>query len=128
MKQQEVSPESIRNGYEKGEPDSWAVFKLGIYLLFVVVAVQIVLIFGYPRLKRIFAERHGKSSIWSGQPVPRVEVTNLENESGLEYRDYLKSESQRLDTYGWVNRQEGKVRIPLQRAMEIVLQKGGKGL
>lgn len=37
---------------------------------------------------------------------------------------YLEEQKTELDTYGWVDRQNGVVRIPIDRAMELLLKRG----
>ena len=36
----------------------------------------------------------------------------------------LAKQQQKLETYGWEDRQAGTVRIPIERAMDLLLQKG----
>ncbi len=38
--------------------------------------------------------------------------------------EFRAREEEQLHTYGWINRTSGIVRIPIERAMELVLQKG----
>jgi hypothetical protein len=51
--------------------------------------------------------------------VPRLEVT-----PGADMERYREKEEKLLDSYGWVDKERGVVRIPVQRAMDLVLQKG----
>ena len=37
---------------------------------------------------------------------------------------WLRTQRQRLDRYGWVNRKAGVVHIPIDRAIELELQRG----
>ncbi|MGH9326070.1 MAG: hypothetical protein ACRD2B_05205 [Terriglobia bacterium] len=48
----------------------------------------------------------------------------IQEHSGLELQQYLKQENHILDSYGWVDRKAGIVRIPIDRAMALLLQKG----
>lgn len=48
----------------------------------------------------------------------------IQEHSGGELARYLEGQDQLLDTYGWVNRKAGIVRIPISRAMALLLQKG----
>ena len=41
-----------------------------------------------------------------------------------ELRNFVLWEEQQLQTYGWVNRSGGIVRIPVDRAMDLVLERG----
>ncbi len=52
-------------------------------------------------------------------PEPRLE----ENER-TELRSYSEEEQQRLATYEWVDKSKGIVRIPINRAMDLIVQRG----
>ena len=39
-------------------------------------------------------------------------------------KKFLEEENEALTTYGWVDKAAGRVRIPIDRAMDLVLQKG----
>lgn len=42
----------------------------------------------------------------------------------LEMEAYKKAEEDLLDSYGWADKQAGRVRIPIERAKQILLQRG----
>jgi hypothetical protein len=52
-------------------------------------------------------------------PSPRLQV----NAPG-DLADYMKQQRQTLDTYGWVDQKAGAVRIPIERAMDLLVEKG----
>jgi len=52
-------------------------------------------------------------------PEPRLE----ENER-TELRSYSEEEEKKLATYDWVDKSKGIVRIPIDRAMELIVQRG----
>ena len=52
-------------------------------------------------------------------PLPRLE----ENER-LEIKDFRMQEEQTLNSYGWVDQQNGVVRIPIDRAMQLLAERG----
>jgi hypothetical protein len=52
-------------------------------------------------------------------PAPRIEV-----HPSTELEELRESEDRTLTTYGWVDRKAGTVRIPIDRAMELQLQRG----
>jgi hypothetical protein len=39
-------------------------------------------------------------------------------------KEFEKQENEKLSTYGWVEKNPAIVRIPIERAMELLLQKG----
>jgi hypothetical protein len=52
-------------------------------------------------------------------PVPRLQVAPQK-----EIHDYWESQQEILNSYGWVDRQNGVVRVPVDRAMRLVLARG----
>ena len=51
-------------------------------------------------------------------PEPRLQVNPAE-----EWREYYESQQRVLDSYEWVSQQEGTVRIPVRRAMELLVER-----
>ena len=52
-------------------------------------------------------------------PAPRIE-----EHPTIEYRDLRAHENQVLGNYGWADKKAGVVRLPIDRAMELVLERG----
>ena len=52
-------------------------------------------------------------------PEPRIE-----EHPAIEIQQLHAQEEQTLSTYGWVDKKTGVVRIPIDRAMELQLQRG----
>ena len=52
-------------------------------------------------------------------PEPRLQVS-----PPSELRNFRLWEEQQLRTYGWINRSGGIVRIPVDRAMDLILERG----
>jgi hypothetical protein len=52
-------------------------------------------------------------------PQPR-----LEKNERLEINEFRLREEQTLDSYGWVDQKAGVVRIPVDRAMQLIAQRG----
>jgi hypothetical protein len=53
-------------------------------------------------------------------PTPRVQIDNGDQDVA----DLHAREDLLLDNYSWVNQSQGKVRIPIERAMELIAQRG----
>jgi hypothetical protein len=54
-------------------------------------------------------------------PEPRLQTEPLEDLQALRER-----EQSALDGYGWVDREQGIVRIPIERALELTLERAPK--
>jgi hypothetical protein len=52
-------------------------------------------------------------------PAPRLQVG-----PHLDLQHYQQSQQELLNSYGWVDRNAGTVRIPIDRAMDLLLQQG----
>lgn len=65
----------------------------------------------------------GRVTVFSDQPQvppsPRLQVNSAADE-----RTYLKQQQEILNTYGWEDRANGVVRVPIKQAMADMLKKG----
>jgi hypothetical protein len=52
-------------------------------------------------------------------PSPRLEIHTVGH-----WQAFRDAEKARLETYGWMDRQGGAVHIPIERAMELITQRG----
>jgi hypothetical protein len=52
-------------------------------------------------------------------PAPRLQIS-----PPADLKAFRELEIQQIETYGWVNRPAGVVRIPLDRAIDLVLERG----
>jgi hypothetical protein len=85
------------------------------------VWIIVATIFGFCLvLFRLFiAPTPAPPPIASFPPEPRIAVA-----PALEYRQMRSEEDQVLSSYGWVDRKAGKVRIPVERAIDLQLERG----
>jgi hypothetical protein len=58
------------------------------------------------------------------RPLERFPAPRLQETPYLDVQMYLRAQQRALHEYGWVDRQKGVVRIPIERAMEIVAERG----
>ena len=86
-----------------------AVIGLGIRLLFLHV--------------RKLDESHDvrRTFVEAAPPVPPE--PRLETDPREDFQEYFRKEQETLKSYGWTSRGEGKVRIPIDRAMELVIER-----
>ena len=63
-----------------------------------------------------------------GRPAERAErprpTPALQTQPFMDVYTLRQGESEKLTTYGWVDKDGGVARIPIDRAMEVLLQKG----
>ena len=58
----------------------------------------------------------------SARPTPPA--PQLQTAPAADWSHYMKQQQQTTNSYGWVDRKAGVVRIPIDRAMDLVLQRG----
>ena len=111
--------------HELSDVDAWAVSKFGIALVLLCIAT-LLLLFG---LFRYFQGREtanqppanpGMDAVRSTTPPePRLQSTPV-----VDLKQIRDAEDQILGSYAWIDQQKGVVRIPVDRAMELLAQRG----
>jgi hypothetical protein len=57
-------------------------------------------------------------------PAPTPPAPALEAQSGQTLDPYRSIEERKLNSYGWVDRSRGVIRLPIDRAMDLTAQRG----
>jgi len=106
-----------RSGHEETDVNPWAVGKFAIALA-VVCVLSLALLFGLFRY--FLSQEGGKADEAIKLPVqPRLETT-----PALDLKAIRDAEDQALNSYGWVDQQKGVVRVPIDRAIDLLAQRG----
>jgi hypothetical protein len=113
----------VRRGYELSDLNPRFIAMFGIGLV-VAVAVAVIVTSLFMRYR---AFQHARQET----PVPRLarerEITpepRLQVDAPKELRQMRAAEDAALGSYGWVDKDAGVVKIPIDRAMEILAKKG----
>lgn len=113
-------------GYEQRDANAKWIFGIILFLLVSGLGIHFILAGFLGGLKRSPAA----SDAW--QPLPRATnftgpgrtFPKLQVSPPRDLEAFRAREDQQLQTYGWINRSSGIVRVPIERAMELVLQQG----
>ena len=109
-------------GHETSDVDTWAVGKFGIGLLLLCIAT-LGLIFGVFRyFQNELDAKPGATAVVD--PVKVFPQPQLQTTPVLDLQAVRAEETQRLTTYGWVDQPKGVVRIPIDRAIELLAARG----
>jgi hypothetical protein len=109
--------------HEHADVNAWAVGKFGIALMLLCI-VALALLFG---VFRFFTAQNGgklpeKELDVDARQLP-VEP-RLQRSPILDLQRFRAAEDQILHGYGWVDQQHGVVHIPIDRAIDILAQRG----
>ena len=125
--QSEVPEEDVRNPgvrYEPSQADLSVVlgFLLALGLASVMVFLALWGMFNYFRNKS--AERGPLPSPRMYTSPPNVPRPQLQSDPVADNDVYRLSSKEVLDSYGWVDPKSGIARIPIDRAMDLVVERG----
>lgn len=109
-------------GYETRDANSAGVL---IFLAILATTLVLVILFAWGLFRQYAVSINNKppDSPFTGvREVPTAPTLQVTPRADLER--ILAEQQSKLETYGWVDRQAGTVRIPIERAMDLLAQKG----
>ena len=109
-------------GYERTDADIGSLLKFGLGLFVVLVVVIFAMkwmFFYFAKSQQLGPPASPFENARVLPPQPRLQV-----EPGLDLYNYCEGQLKQLDTYGWVDSHNGVVRIPVDDAMNLILQRG----
>ena len=117
-----MAPENPTLGHERSDLDPKRVTVVGLATLLSLGALAYAgtyLLFRYFNVREAPPGRSAASPPAELPPAPRLQTDPPVDLQGLRAREDL-----RLRSYGWVNREQGIARIPIDRAMDLLVERG----
>src|SRR4051812_49226807 len=105
------------SNYERSDADPRLIGSLAVGIAIFLVATPFLLRAIYPGSSRDHRVVEGRLP-----PEPRLQVAAKADLDGLH-----AAENERLERYGWVDRDRSVVRIPIERAMKLLSERGLPG-
>ncbi len=119
----EQSPDADRKqGYELRDVNVWYVMAFAAALGLMVVGVLPLMDWTFARLEQSAESRDVPlSPLANGQepPPPR-----LQSKPSASLEAFRRREQKELTSYRWIDKQQGVVQIPVDRAMQLLLDRG----
>ncbi len=120
---QAISKESLRRGFEAQDVPARPFLYISGGFVFALLTLLLVLwcllnlmILG------IFPQRQSGASVV--EHVTRFPPPEIQTNPGGDFQGFLEAQHKKLNRYGWVDHQRGIVQIPIEEAMNRLLQKG----
>jgi hypothetical protein len=117
-------PKPLQRGHETRDANVKWLFGIVFFLLFSGLIIHGILASVLSLLKG----RVSPADLWEPVARPRSLTQpagpQLQISPPMDLQKFRAREENQLNSYGWVNRTAGVVRIPISRAMELVLQEG----
>jgi hypothetical protein len=97
-------------------------FGLGLFLVIVVSLVVVMIEFNYFAAHQELGPP--ASPFEDTRQLPSANLPSLQVSAPRDMEQFRKAEEETLHTYGWMDQKEGIVRIPIDRAMDLLIQQG----
>ena len=116
-----------RAGHEETDINVWAVGKFAVGLMLVAVAA-LFLLFGLFRylLSREGGPPAGRSQDVATEPSKAFPQPQLQANEVPDLKAIRAEEDQVLNGYAWVDPEKGVVRIPISRAIDLLVERAGE--
>lgn len=115
-------PVDASAGYEKRDANAKGLLLFAFWMAVVLAVTLVGMRLAFDAFKKAEPLGPPASPIVTEQihvPKPLLQV-----QPHLELWDYCAAQQKEVNTYAWVDRPSGVVRIPIDRAMELVLERG----
>ena len=112
-------------GHETSDAQAGPIIRFLIFLAVTSITVAGLMVVFHDYLdRREAAEKVNRYPVAAGRERPLPPPPRLQTEPFENIKDLRRAERRLLDDYQWVDRKAGTVRIPVERAMEIVAERG----
>jgi hypothetical protein len=122
------APEAVEQtvAHEESDVNIRAIFGFGIGLLAVAVVIHVAVyvLFVFLTNEQASANRTREYPLAAGQENRLPPEPRLQTNPRQDLQDLRAQEDQLLTNYGWVDRNAGVVRIPIDEAMKLTVQRG----
>lgn len=118
--------QQLGEGYEKRDANAKWIFGIVGFLLVSGLIVHLCIAGVLSRMEK----KPMPTDSWAGaRPAVNTAaelkgVPQLQIVPEVDLKDFRAREDTELNTYGWIDRTAGVVRIPIERAMELIAQRG----
>ncbi len=112
-------------GHEAADADIGPLIKFAIFLALTTFVCAAICVGLYKYLdQREAREKAGRYPLAAGLARPLPPAPRLQNYPFYDLRAFRSEENRVLEHYGWVDKNAGVVRIPVERAMDVLAEQG----
>lgn len=119
-------PRRTGASYEKRDANAKWIFGIVAFLLVAGLIMHFVLAGVMERLGKEPSStdawdgtRRGREARWQAKSVPQLQIM-----PAMDLSNFRAREETELNSYGWIDRTAGVVRIPIGRAIDLLLERG----
>lgn len=120
--QPDPTPAERELGYERRDADVKALLQFGFWMAVIIALTMVTVNFTLKYFVREMPLGPGPAPFATERELPSG--PRLQVQPHMELKDYCARQQAQVTTYGWVDQRVGAVRIPIDRAMEVLLSRG----
>jgi hypothetical protein len=113
--------------YEHTDIDVAVGYKFALWLT-VAMVISVGIVYGtfffFENQEKSANQRAQKYPLAASMPAKAPPAPNLQNQPFKDIFSLREGENKKLTAYGWVDKEGGVTHIPIDRAMEVMLQRG----
>ena len=112
--------------HEHRDVNIWAVGKVGIALILTTIASLVLMagMFRYLEVRENAAQIPPASTTTPPSALPPEPNLMFNQNEHVNLEEIRAAEEKDIDNYGWVDKEHGVVRLPINRAMDLIAQRG----
>ena len=111
--------------YEHTDANVWLIVKFGIWLFVSAIIIHVGLGFMFGLLKQEAIKTQPNEYPLATNAEPRLPPEpRLQSYPRTDLYEFRTGMEQKLHSYGWVNKDAGTVHIPIERAMDLLIERG----
>ena len=116
-------PIARSGGYEKTDASPRGLVYFALIMAGILALTSLSLVWVFKYFQKVENPASFVAAPFTGaEPVPPP--PRIQSNPAADIQSYLESQQKALNTYGWIDRQNGIVRLPIDRAMDLLLQRG----
>jgi len=111
-------------GHEHTDANVWLIAKFGLWLVISAVIIHVGMGFLFGLYVQQRQEPEHTFPLAAGQELRLPAAPRLQRFPENELYDFRQREERTLHEYGWIDRQGGRVQIPIEDAMRLTVERG----
>src|SRR5437868_11616365 len=118
-----IDPHAQEVGHERRDISVTAVTWFGVGLIVSTIAIYVAIAGLYRHFARQTSSPEPASRIALKAPMV-VPAPQLQVNPAMDFERFRAAEETQLNSYGWIDKKAGVIRIPIERAMDLIAERG----
>jgi len=110
--------------YERKDVNAWAIFWIGVVMLVAAVIIHTAVWWLFDAFDRREAQKGRPPATLVRMQRPAPPEPRLQTDAPADLNGLRTTENNELESYGWIDQQKGIVRIPIEQAMTLLVERG----